>query len=335
MKNLEDALRLEKESYENVQVPQQLTRKVGSILDNLPPQRKSCSLWTRKLVAAAAVLLIISSMLYHQVPSKMRSMLKEAFNSIPKRGTEKDIKKGALPVKENQYHPVVLAFKDPEGQFSRVVVLGGSKDGKWYSINDFKMAGKYIAFADFPYNEGQDFRNYVDLDLVKGNEVYNFYARRKLAGKSKGEKPILSVPQSAPKKILEVKIDTLKADDDFLIGINGGWNGLPRVPTFFSGLNGCTVDLESDGIEETVYSQIISGNLKVFLEKNGGGILIKEVPKELVDVMQTPKIRVLDINGDGKLEIIIVLKNSYETTVEAYQYVNNTLEKVLSYYVGE
>jgi len=335
MKSLEEALRLEKENYEKEQVPQQLKRRVGVVLDNLPTQKRSYSSWSRKLVTAAAVLFILSSILYLQVPNKMGALFKEAFNSIPKRGTVKDIDKAALPVGENPYHPVVLAFRNLEKQFSKVVVLGGSKDGKWYNITDFKITGKYTAFEDFPYNEKQDFRNYVDLDLIKGNEVYNFYSSRKLVGKSKGEKSILSVPQSAPEKILEVNIDSLKADDDFLVGINGGWNSLPRVPLVMLGFNGCKVDLEGDGIEEAVYSQLVKGNLKFFLEKNGKEILIKEVSNELVDVMQTPKIRMLDINGDGKLEIIIVVKNTYETTVEAYQYVNNKAEKVLRYYVGE
>jgi len=335
MKRLEEALEIERERYKREQVPEQFKRKVEIILENLPEQKRRFPSWTRRLVAAAAVLFIICSMIYFQVPGKMGGILKQAFNSLPRKGSEgnkEEIKKVALVEGENIYHPVVFTnYRNEKGEFSKAQVLGGSKDGKWFSITDFNIVGKYTTDADFQKPMEKDFINYVDIDLVKGNEVYSFYSNTKLIGKSKGGKSILTIPPANGAKLLEVQTNSFKADDDFLIGINGQWNGMPRVPEGLWRPNGYSVDLDNDGTEESVYPEMVNGKGRVVIDKKGDKILIQEIAKVHVDDTKGLKIRLVDINGDGNMEIIIRESFYYGTIVNAYELVDNQVKKVLQY----
>ena len=59
----------------------------------------------------------------------------------------------------NQYHPVIIARKRSGGSFSEAYVIGGSKDGKWYKLSDF----------NFP--EDSFDKVYVDIDLVREENI--------------------------------------------------------------------------------------------------------------------------------------------------------------------
>jgi len=335
MKGLEEALRIERESYEREQVPEQFKRKVEGILANLPEQKRSLPVWPRRLMAAAAVLFIICSMIHFKVPGKMEGILKEAFNNLPRKapeGNKQEIRKGALVEGENIYHPVVFVnYRSEKGEVSKAQVLGGSKDGRWFGITDFNISGKYTTDEDFQKPMEKDFINYVDLDLIKGNEFYNFYSNTKLVGKSNGGKGVFSIPQSNSQRLLEVKIDSFKADEDFLIGINGQWNGIPRVPAGLRTPNGFSVDLDNDGTEESIYPELENGKGRVIIDKRGDKILIQQVDKVHVDDIKGLKIRLLDINGDGNMEIIIKESFYYGTIINAYELVNNQVKKVLQF----
>jgi len=245
----------------------------------------------------------------------------------------------------NEYHPIVFAFKDEEGIFSKAEVLGGSKDGEWFSITDFNIEGKYVSDEDF-YGEPID-ANYVDIDLVKGGEIYKFYSQNKCIAKRKGMKPTLTIPPINGEKILTIENEPFEANEDFAIGINGQWNPLPRVAKALFGENIYSVDIDNDGKDETLRieewktedkniiedTSIDEIEVDIIIQKNGTNIMVRKI---LVDgiYIESYDVLLLDINGDNKLEILTV-ERGHNTCVYAYELDGDKVNKVLRYYNGD
>lgn len=234
----------------------------------------------------------------------------------------------------NAYHPVIFAFKDNNGFFSNAEVLGGSKDDKWFKITDFKIKGRYVKPEDFLQESINE--NYVDTDLVKGDETYKFYSQNKFIAKETGAKPILTIPPANGENILSVKVNTFKADEDFVIGINGEWDALPRIPKQHNKTT-YTIDLDGDGKDE-ILSIVVKNkekdkNINIIIKRNGQNIQIAEISVD-GEYIEDYKVLTLDINGDGKLEILTV-EFGHNTSVSAYQINNGVASETLHFYNGD
>lgn len=256
-------------------------------------------------------------------------------------------KKNSLNFVANAYHPIIFAYKDENNVFSRAYVLGGSGGNKWFKITDFNLRGRLTKPEDFSVPQdmsSEEFQriinnNYVDIDLAKGGETYKFYSNDKFITRSKGMKPTLTINGSTLDKILLVKVNPFKAEDDFIVGINGEWNALPRVPRLLEN-NTYALDMDGDSDNDILRLVQLSKKSKeetididVILEKDGKNILVDKI---LVDGTYTASYRVLtlDINGDGRLEVLTV-QSGHNTRIGAYEIDNGIAKLVLEYYNGD
>lgn len=211
----------------------------------------------------------------------------------------------------NPYHPIVFCERMTNGKLNGPIVLGGYQNNKWYTYDDFDYSNnnKKVTFSDILGNyELQD--KPVDTNLLKGNETFKFYSNSGLIStlNAKGSKPTLGVSQSSAQPALDCDIDSINTEEDFIIGINGDWNALPRVPKVLSD-NSLLVDLDNDGIVEKItvsFNETSNNgpNTVVEIEK---GIKKIKAAKWLIegkDSLKYFKIMALDLNGDGKMEVI-------------------------------
>lgn len=243
----------------------------------------------------------------------------------------------------NEYHPVIfLLYKDKEGFFSEADVLGGSKGNKWFSITDFEVKYKdeLVKPEEFLYEfTGNE---YVDIDLVKGRESYKLYSCEDFISVKNGMKPILSINGHTLDEILNVKLNSFKSEEHIIIGINGEWNALPRIPKELDDKGIYSIDLDNDGKEEILRIQEKlseepgyknAKDITLMIEKNGENIIVEE---SFIDEEYSKDYRVLtlDLNGDGKLEILSYV-TGHNTSVNVFELNNDVVTPVLGYYNGD
>ncbi|MCT4594222.1 MAG: hypothetical protein N4A57_08145 [Anaeromicrobium sp.] len=229
----------------------------------------------------------------------------------------------------NEFHPIVFAFKDKDGVFSKAHVLGGSKDGNWYSIYDFKMPTDFIE------------EDYVHTQLVRGGEKYRFYFKGEEIGKVTGDNPTLYISQASGESILSVKIPTIIENrGDFIIGINGDWNGVPRKIEELHVDKSYLVDLDNDGKNEKVYMEEIQSpdkekakKFQLYMEKEGNSIFVEDISSDMI-YSNEYRVYFADLNGDSKMEVITVSIGHY-MNVTIYELDNLRIKSVLNFYEGD
>lgn len=227
----------------------------------------------------------------------------------------------------NTYHPIVFIHKNYKGEF-RNIIFGGSKEGKWYNVEDFKLPSDHSLLEDF------------STKLAKGDESYKLYSDSKYITTSAGIKPKLYYVELCGSHVIDPQIDPMTPDEDYLIGVNCDWDALPRMPEILEpGIK--LIDLDNDGENEKLTitetqdpkSKDIIKNVLVYVEKNNNKIL--ELDFDLDDTYTTKyKIFTLDLDGDGKMEIVNA-STGYLTYISVYQLSENAFSKVLSYYLGD
>lgn len=244
----------------------------------------------------------------------------------------------------NKFHSIIFALPDKNNIYSKAYVLGGFFEGHWYKIDDFKIEGKYTKPNDFSVPSGnnpEDFKkemdtNFVRLDLIKGGEKFKFYSKNELVATTSIGKPVLTINGYNLDKILKVDLDHFYNKSGFIVGINGTWNPLP-IALKNLGHNSFETDLDGDGTNDVVriISKAESGEDTVNITVQSKGIL-STVNTFSVDrdYITDFSILALDINGDGKLELLVA-QLGHNTDVAAYQLVNGAVTKVLEFYDGD
>lgn len=349
MDKFEKSLKHEKEKYKDIQVPYTLRLSVEKTLSTLPPQRRSRFFWSWNLTAAVLVVLVTVVVLNSDIPYMIKHIVQNAAVSLSERGTEKN----QLPTSPvvpadkakdiiNPYHPVIFSFMNNNEGFSNAQVLGGSRDGKWFSIDDFniKYNNKNVKAQDFIDDPSMNGKQ-VDTDIVKGNEKFKFYSMKGVFAEAiqAGDKPTLSVSQASGQKSLNLKFHPFSMEEEFTIGLNGEWNALPRLPKLLQDQKSFSVDIDNDGKEETVRitelknTENSPGNidLQIELEKNGIKTLIQ---KSQNVASKRYHVLALDLNEDGKLEIIIETRGP-AGGIHVYEIIDGYANIVLSYDSGE
>lgn len=229
----------------------------------------------------------------------------------------------------NEYHPIVFTIKNQEGIFDEAFLIGGSKDGKWYLRSDFELPENSID------------KDYINIDLAKGGEEYRFYSQNKFITSSTGEKPTYFISQASGSGILEVRFDSFKANEKYLIGLNAKWDVFPIIPKFLDN-HTCFVDLDSDGQEEilkVLKTKSNKGNnkdakeIEFVIESKNNRII---VDNRLLDGIYAKEyiIFVLDLNGDGKMEIMSVLIG-HNISLNVKQFNDGKISNVFGFYDGD
>lgn len=248
----------------------------------------------------------------------------------------------ALPSEINPYHPIVFSYKGENNVHAKATFLGASKDGKWFKIEDFgvKCNGKDV----FPQNflDDDSLQNAtVDIETMKGKETFKFYSSVRVISEALKitAKPTFFVSPASCQLFLDIKLPSLNEEERFIIGVNGEWNALPRVPKLLQDKKSFSVDVDGDGKDETIRvteSKTSSEgthntNAKIELEKNGKKILIEDA--KYLDP-KAYSVWAVDLNGDGKLEIIIENTGAAGGII-AYEITGDKVNMVLSFDGGE
>lgn len=153
----------------------------------------------------------------------------------------------------NPYHPIMLTWKNDNGLFSDGNVIGGSQGNKWFRLESFDVTyqGKIIKLKTFKnqYSNSVENKEYGRIDLVTGNEMFKLYSLNKNITTIKAEKCGLYTQWSTGDEMLGVHFKPFKADEEFLIGVNGNWNAIPKVLKPLNE-NSYSVDIDKDGHDE-------------------------------------------------------------------------------------
>lgn len=246
------------------------------------------------------------------------------------------------------YKPVIVL---PYGnEMERGYVMGGSKGSQWIDVFQLKIPKT-------------DVEKEVDIDLVRGGEVYKFYSAGKLIGEGKGSKPVYTVSEGSGSEVLYVNIKPFpQVKEDLVIGINGDWNAVPSMPRkqtdnldiYLSPVINATgfdkaasikdvtlVDIDGDGAEEAIVNVVSSpsGSSPDGVENKSLVVLEKKVNGEVKYIKLhesyfniTPY--AYDLNGDGKMEIVLEGSAHEEYFICAYVIDGGESKPVVSFYEG-
>lgn len=236
----------------------------------------------------------------------------------------------------NEYSPVIISLKDSDGSFSKGHILGGSRDGNWYDINSFDID----ASGSSDESETDD---YIELDLVRGDETYKFYSENGLIAQSKGGRPQLQISPISEEKIITVSLEPLEAEGNFIIGVSGAWNAAPAISGILSEETPLRLDIDNDGEEETlslvnngIQSDAFGNEVEELVVNiiNDGDIIF--VCNILYNEIETAEYKVLplDLDGNGTLEIVVV-EYGIKTTVRIFNAQDDIADLVLISHIGE
>lgn len=210
----------------------------------------------------------------------------------------------------NPYHPIVFMGGSYDGNLSKATVLGGYQNNKWYTIDDFDyfIKEKKVPLQSFLDNQSLQ-ESSVDTNLLKGNETFKFYSNSQLIStvNAKGSKPTMFVSPASAQASLNFNIENVNTKENFIIGVNGDWNALPRAPKILSD-NSFLIDLDNDNIIEKITANFIEtskDDYKVVVEVEKGNKKIKVSESYMgKESLKYFKMMALDLNGDDKMEII-------------------------------
>ncbi len=236
-------------------------------------------------------------------------------------------------IEYNENHPIII---DNE-------LLGGFKNGKWITKNDFimKHKGKIIKISEI---NGDRLEN-INIPLAKDGDMYKVYHYNKYIGIKRGNNPNFTVDGYA-NEIMEMSFKNYKGSYDGLTSICGDWNGIPRKVRVVKENEEYIVDIDGDGKEEKILIEDAKWKEKTYddeeYEAKGKKIIIYKNGKRITVTKFTIDdvynyvydIRIIDLNGDGIMEIIYVL-SGHNTTYGVYEIKNWKPKEVLHNYIGD
>lgn len=269
---------------------------------------------------------------------------KKQPDQTPSVPVQTDAKQGdEKKAEDNSNHPLLVGYSEYEGN-QYCYVFGGSNKGKWLTFNDFnvKFNGKNVSLEEFVKSYDYIAMNYGQSEMIKGDEIYNFYSDEKkiISTKSKVQKLLIS-PASGD-ILLRVDLNPFSASENLVIGICGDWNAIPRIIKKNADGKSYIVDIDGDGTDDTIKieDKVNQGDNVPPIEKSV--YLIKGTNKILIDKFDlyeehhsSLKMHTFDLNGDGKLEILADISHEYGESVIAYELNADKITKIFSYYIGD
>jgi hypothetical protein len=217
--------------------------------------------------------------------------------------------------KEHGYCPIIC------GQ----TVLGAVKDGIFYLPEQFAFDGE-----KYCYTNGEN--NYIDIRdaksaIMEQGDVITFYERDQVKGKTKCKRINYHYYQNATTYGVELTALFHPLDVALInVGLSATWELFPRKPVFIG--KEVYIDLDGSGTNDIVH--FVRANDDVFspewwLMVNFNNKDIK-VDKVLCDEV----VNILDLNGDGKMEIVTYAVGHDETAyIGVYSVSCDTISKVL------
>jgi hypothetical protein len=206
-----------------------------------------------------------------------------------------------------------------------IVLIGGSENGKFKSIYDYKYNDKELDYYCDILLENK--RNVLS-DLLKNGDSLKFYDKSGKIVKAKCNDLRLGIWEENFTPYLTVGLmSELDMPADFAVGISCDWNVLPRKAVY-SGKS-ASVDIDGNGEMDKIsweytYDENSGTSETKLTAVYNGEEFTRDITIEL-PVRDYSVINILDLNGDGKLEII-----EYTYSIDEQYYVLGVSEKGFS-----
>lgn len=220
-------------------------------------------------------------------------------------------------VSDKNYHPIILAWDNNAN------VIGGSIGNEWYPFDRFKLPRPDPSVT-------YDFT----IDLIKGSEEYNLYSTTEYIQTVKGTKLGCYFNPSSGQQNLTLGFEPSVNDGPY-IGVSCDWDAISRLPKIEKEGNSTKYvnDLDNDGTEESILVNFI----------RDPGNAPKYNPDDYIRVFDIVNnygdsgwynIYFLDLNGDNKLEVILV-QSTPQILAAIYEFNNGKIEQRLAFYDGD
>lgn len=248
-------------------------------------------------------------------------------DEIDKTEQTKDIIKSIQEVENNKIYSIVYAYKNND-RYTYAEVIGGVTNDRWY--NYYELGLPSITKDD------------IKTDIVRENEHFKFYSKDSLIVSKDIKGQSLMYYGILEESLLGIGFDPFPYNNEYVIGTNGDWNALPRIPKALDE-NSYLIDIDDDGSNE-----IFTISKSNYVDKMGENlikleILVTDSGFELIDVLeyymyeeetQFFEVMQLDLNGDNKLETITI-SDGHGLSIDIYEYDYQKLVPVIEFYLGD
>lgn len=231
----------------------------------------------------------------------------------------------------NQYHPVIYSIYDG------ATVLGGSKDGRWY----FPECMRRKSLEELADGEERPYK--VEHELLKGDEVFKVYSKNGYIGEVKAAgTPSYYEYVSTGDEVLTFPLESkFESYGPLVIGVNGEWDAMPRKLKNGDEKNTYKIDMDNDGKEEIIRRIDDKSNLpervlfssKLEIIKDDISIVVYSF-ESTFDGARDYNWSVLDLNGDGKYEVITE-EEGHCCSFQVHNIENYKSEVIFRHYWGD
>jgi len=229
----------------------------------------------------------------------------------------------------NENHPIMVYSKWENGEEKGfdIDLIGGSENGSFTTIYDYTYNNKEA--LDYEPCEISD----VKTELIKSNDLLTFHNRNADECKTVCESVELFFQHTTPKISAEISKE-ITLSDEILIGISCDWNVFPRKPVFDE--NKAIVDIDGNGVPDEIHwehwlnDDIDSSETKMTVIYNGSEFVRQYTPP----AAGYYALNIMDLNGDGKLEIV-ECTHDYGFKYVILDISKNGFSEMLSYSYGD
>ena len=196
---------------------------------------------------------------------------------------------------QNEMRPIV--FVTHEGLF----LLGGFSNNQWIKVQNIKF--DELSEARNTFKQVMN----VDINLLKGDETFNFYSKQEFVSQiSVNSRPYYYSSPASGEDFYAVPTDVNIPYENLTIGINGDWEAMPREVQLIDN----SFIFDTDGNNDKAKISLANGNnddekVEVLMEYKSQVFKIIELQTSNIPQIYEC-ISILDLNGDGRFEIIIL-----------------------------
>ena len=233
----------------------------------------------------------------------------------------------------NNNHPIVIyeKYQFNDETIIRAYLMGGSKDGVFYSLYQYTYNGELLKYTGL-FEEQE-----VESDLLKNNDLLRFFNKNTDEEINICEKLILyyedgpMLPFFIPQLAKNIELPDFNG-----VGVSCDWEVFPRKSLFEE--NRAVVDIDGNGVSDEITWSVLY-NEELDFDETVLRITYNE--KEYVRKLYTyladyytegySIINIMDLNGDGKMEIIERVCGYGEVNYTILNVSENGITEIISY----
>lgn len=235
-----------------------------------------------------------------------------------------------IPVEsEYEFAPILYCTG---GEF---IIIGGSFNGQWFAPSRFeaKLDGEVANPQDIEPGSKKS----LEFALMRKDQLIDFYNNDACMGGGTC-KSVSFIVDGYGNEIYQADLDVISSIDTPTIGLSTLWNPFPLPEQKGEMTEGkYLIDINKNDVMDTLFvaKQDKDGIMvdTLTLDMDGKSILVSEIEVDGIYCSEY-YIYFLDLNGDGRLEIITA-QEGHNIGVTVYDIIDSGAEAVLSCYIGD